>query len=112
MNSPKTLPWLSATAGIPLDRATQLWTLASDSASKITGESESARYLGMAQNQMIALVEKELLNANPISDAPWLMIQAHLSVLPLVLANTFVQGAAALRYALCRQLGTDAKKCS
>ena len=104
MNSPKTLSWLSTTAGIPLDRATQLWTSASDSAKRITGESESSRHLGIAQEHMVSLVENEVLSANPVAEAPWLMIQAHLSVLPLLVGTTFARAGSAFR-----QFGKSAK---
>ena len=108
MNSPKTLHWLASTAGIPLTRAEQLWISASDSAQQVTGEAESARHLGIAHEQMVALVEKEVLGAQPVEATPWLMIQAHLSVLPLVVANTLARAATALGSALGRQLGTPA----
>ena len=106
MNSPKMLPWLANTAGIPLTRAEQLWMSASDSAQQVTGEAQSSRHLGIAHEQMVALVEQEVLRARPIEAAPWLMILAHLSVLPLVVANTLARAATALGAALCRQLGT------
>ena len=102
MNTPKMLPWLAGTAGIDLERAEQLWHLASDYAESVTGESESSRYLSIAHEQMIALVEKEVLAANPIQDAPWLMIQAHLSVAPMIVADTFAQATVATRQAIGR----------
>ena len=102
MNTPKMLPWLAGTAGIELERAEQLWQLASDYAEGITGESDSARYLSLAHGQMVALVEKEVFATNSIEDAPWLMIQAHLSVVPMILADTFVHAAAVTRQAIDR----------
>ncbi|CAG4884890.1 protein of unknown function [Georgfuchsia toluolica] len=102
MNTPKMLPWLAGTAGIDLERAEQLWQLASDYAESVTGESESSRYLSIAHEQMIALVEKEVLAESPIQDAPWLMIQAHLSVAPMIVADTFAQAAVATRQAIGR----------
>ena len=112
MNSPKTLHWLANTAGIPLTRAEQLWMSASDSAQQVTGEAESSRHLGIAHEQMVALVEKEVLGTQSVEATPWLMILAHLSVLPLVVANTLARVATALGAALCRQFGTPAAKCS
>lgn len=102
MNTPKMLPWLAGTAGIELERAEQLWLAASEHAETLTGESESTRYLGLAHEQMVALVEQEVLSTNPIEDAPWLMIQAHLSVLPMIVADNFAQAAAATRQAIGR----------
>ena len=102
MSTAKMLPWLASTAGIELERAEYLWQTASDYAEGITGETESARYLGIAHEQMVALVEKEVLAANPVEDAPWLMIQAHLSVAPMILADVFAQAAVVTRQALGR----------
>ena len=102
MNTPKMLPWLASTAGIELERAEQLWQVASSYANGITGESDSARHLGITHEQMVALVEKEVLTTNPIEDAPWLMIQAHLSVVPMIVADTFAQAATATRQAIGR----------
>lgn len=102
MNAPKMLPWLASTAGIELERAEQLWQSASDYAASITGECDSARHLGIAHEQMIALVEAEILDAHPIEEAPWLMIQANLSVAPMILADVFAQAAAAARQAIGR----------
>ena len=108
MNAPKMLPWLASTAGIELERVEQLWQSASDYAAGITGESESARYLCIAHEHMVALVEKEIFDTNRVEDAPWLMIQAHLSVAPMIVADTFVQAAAATRQAIGRW--TEKKK--
>lgn len=102
MNTPKMLPWLAGTAGIELERAEQLWQSASDHAVSMTGESDSARYLSVAHEQMVALVEKEIFASNSLEDAPWLMIQAHLSVAPMIIADTFVQAATAARQAIDR----------
>jgi hypothetical protein len=102
MNTPKMLPWLASTAGIQLERAEQLWQAAADYAAEITGETESARFLSIAHEQMVALVEKEILDANPVEDAPWLMIQAHLSVAPMILADVFAQANVATRQAFGR----------
>lgn len=102
MSTPKMLPWLASTAGIELERVEQLWQRASDYAESITGEAGSARYLSIAHEQMVALVEKEVLASNPIQDAPWLMIHAHLSVMPMIVADTFAQAATATRQALGR----------
>jgi hypothetical protein len=102
MSNAKMLPWLASTAGIELERAEQLWQTASDHATSVTGESESARYLSIAHEQMITLVEKEVLDANPVEDAPWLMIQAHLSVAPMILADVFAQAALITRQLIAR----------
>ena len=102
MNTPKMLPFLANTAGIELERAEYLWHTASDYAQSITGETESARYLGIAHEQMVALVEKEVLATNPVEDAPWLMIQAHLSVAPMIVADLFAQAALTTRQFLNR----------
>ncbi|MFY9326741.1 MAG: hypothetical protein WAO76_01765 [Georgfuchsia sp.] len=102
MNTPKMLPWLAGTAGIDLERAEQLWQSASDYAESITGESDSAHYLSIAHEHMVALVEKEVLDVNSIQDAPWLLIQAHLSVAPMIVADTFAQAAASASQAIGR----------
>jgi len=102
MNTPKMLPWLASTAGIEMERAEHLWLLASESAESITGESESASYLSVAREQIISLVEKELLTANPLEDAPWLMIQAHVSVAPMIVADLFAQAGTTTRQFLNR----------
>ena len=105
MSTPKTLPWLANTAGIELERAEHLWHLASTSAANITGESESAHHLSIAREKMVALVEKELLAANPVEDTPWLMIQAHVSVAPMFIADLFAQAAITTRQFLNRTKG-------
>ena len=102
MSTPKMLPWLASTSGITLERAEQLWQSAVDYAASVTGESESARFLGLAREQMVALVEQEILNSHPIEDAPWLMIQAHVSVAPMIVADLFTQASVATRQALSR----------
>lgn len=102
MSTPKMLPWLASTSGITLERAEQLWQSAVDYASATTGESESARFLGLAREHMVALVEKEVLDSHPIEDAPWLMIQAHVSVAPMIVADLFTQASMATRQALGR----------
>lgn len=102
MNTPKMLPWLAGTAGIEIERVEQLWQAASDYAANLTGESESARYLNIAHEHMVALVETEMLAASRIEDAPWLMIQAHLSVAPMIVADNFAQAAVAARQAIGR----------
>jgi hypothetical protein len=102
MKTPKMLPWLANTAGIELERAEHLWHLAAASAEKITGESESARCLSIAREQMVSLVEKELLASNPVEDTPWLMIQAHVSVAPMIIADLFAQATATTRQFLNR----------
>lgn len=102
MTTPKMLPWLAGTAGIELERAEHLWQLASDYAETLTGETESGRYLALAHEHMVALVEKEVLSTHPIEDAPWLMIQAHLSVAPMIMADVFAQATAITRQAVTR----------
>lgn len=109
MNTPKMLPWLANTAGISLERAEQLWNSASDSAQRLTGETQSARYLSLAHNQIVSLVEKEVLAANPVEDTPWLMIQAHLSVMPMIVDNSISHAIAAARDGLCRSIERFAK---
>src|SRR5437899_1906039 len=71
MNTPRMLPFLANTAGIGLERAETLWHTASDHAQSVTGETDSARFLSIAHEQMVALVEKEVLSVNPVEDAPW-----------------------------------------
>ena len=91
MTTQRTLSFLATTAGIEIARAEQLWQLASDHAAGVTGESGSVRHLSLAREQMITLVEQEVLIGQSLEDAPWLMIQAHVSVLPLIVADIFVQ---------------------
>lgn len=102
MSTPKMLPWLAGTSGIPLERAEELWQSASEYAAKITGESESARFLSLAHEHMVGQVEREMLASRPVADAPWLMIQAHLSVAPMILADLFAQASVATRHVLNR----------
>ena len=102
MNAPKMLPWLASTAGIELERVEQLWQSASDYAANITGETGSTRHLSITREQMIALVEKEIPAANPVEEAPWLMIQANFSVAPMIVADAFAQATAVTRQTLGR----------
>lgn len=102
MNTPKMLPWLANTSGIELERAEQLWNSATSYAQSLTGETDSAKFLALAHEHMVTLVENELLSKNPVENAPWLMIQAHISVAPLIVADTFAQAATATRQALHR----------
>ena len=102
MNSPKMLPWLANTAGIELERAEELWQQATEYAVRLTGEAESKRYLRAAHEHMMLLVENEVLASKPVQDAPWLMIQAHLSVAPMIVADIFAQAAASTRQLLNR----------
>jgi hypothetical protein len=102
MNTPKMLPFLANTAGIQLERAEHLWHQASDYARSVTGESDSVRYLSLAHEKMVALVENEVLATNPVEDAPWLMIQAHLSVAPMIVADIFAQAAVSSRQLMNR----------
>ncbi len=109
MNTAKTLPWLANTAGIRLDRAAQLWNTASDSARNLTGESQSARYLSLAHDELVSLVEQEVLATSPVGETPWLMIQAHLSVLPVIAANNISHALDKAQGLLRRSTGTPAK---
>ena len=109
MNTSKTLPWLASTAGIKLDRANQLWNSASDSARRVTGESQSARYLSLAHDRLVSLVEREVLAANPVEDTPWLMIQAHLSVIPVIALNSISHALGKVRSSLCKSIGIPTK---
>lgn len=93
MKTARTLSFLANVAGIDIARAEQLRQLASDRAASISGETSSARYLSITHEQMIELVEHEVLSGHSLEDAPWLMIQAHVGVLPLIVADTFVQAA-------------------
>jgi hypothetical protein len=102
MSTAKMLPWLANTSGIELERAEQLWQTASGYATNVTGESESTRYLTLAHEHMIALVENEMLTSNVMQEAPWLMIQAHVSVAPMIVADIFAQATALMRQAICR----------
>ena len=102
MNTPRMLPFLASTAGIELERAMYLWHTASDYAKDVTGETDSARFLAVAHEQMVTLVEKEVLATNPVEDAPWLMIQAHLSIAPMIVADIFAQAAVTTRQFLNR----------
>lgn len=102
MNTPRMLPFLANTAGIELERAEYLWQTASDYAKDVTGETDSGRFLAVAHEQMVTLVEKEVLATNPVEDAPWLMIQAHLSVAPMIVADLFAQAAVTTRQFLNR----------
>lgn len=102
MSTAKMLPWLSNTSGIELERAEQLWQTASDFAATRTGERESTRHLALAHEHMVALVEIELLTANPVQEAPWLMIQAHVSVAPMIMADIFAQASVLTRQIISR----------
>jgi hypothetical protein len=102
MSNPKMLPFLASAAGIELERAEQLWQSASDYAASLTGESESSRYLALTHEHMVALVEQEVLATNPVENAPWLMIQAHISVAPMIVADIFAQAAALTRQTISR----------
>ena len=102
MSTAKMLPWLSNTSGIELERADQLWQTACDFASTRTGERESTRYVALCHEHMVALVEIELLSTNPVQEAPWLMIQAHVSVAPMIVADVFAQAATLAKQCIAR----------
>lgn len=102
MSTPKMLPWLASTVGIDLERAEQLWQKASDHAESVTGETEGGHYLAIAHEEMVMLVEEEILARHSVEDAPWLMIQAHLGVAPMIVADTVAQATAVARQALDR----------
>jgi hypothetical protein len=109
MNTPKMLPWLANTAGMKLGRAEQLWNSATDSAQHVTGESTSARYLSIAHDQFVIMVEKEILASNPVADTPWLMIQANISLMPMIVFNGISHALKTVQRTLCRSIGTPAK---
>lgn len=94
MDTPKMLRWLASTAGFTLERVEQLWQSASAYAARITKENESRCHLSHAHERMVTLVEQEILATNPVEEAPWLMILAHLSVAPMIIANNFARNFA------------------
>jgi len=102
MSTAKMLPWLASTSGIELERAEHLWQTASDFAATRVGERESARYMALAHEHMVSLVELELLTPNPVQEAPWLMIQAHVSVAPMIMADVFAQATGLTRQIISR----------
>lgn len=85
--TPKLLPWLAKSAGIPLDRAEELWADAIRYATLKTGWVETPEYWKVAHDRLLKLVEAEALACHPPEVTPWVMINARLGSLPLIAAN-------------------------
>jgi hypothetical protein len=102
MNTLKMLPWLASTAGVGIERAAQLWQSATARARCVTGDKTGHRFFSFAHRRLVVLVEKEVLATHPIEQVPWLMIQAHLSVAPMIVANSVTQFVAGVRERLQR----------
>ncbi len=78
MKTPKILPWLARRAGVSDSRAELLWRAACLQAASMTGEQDSSRYWGAAQERLLDLLACERWRTHPPFAWPWLLAQTAL----------------------------------
>lgn len=75
MKTPKVLPWLARRAGVSDSRAALLWRAACLQAASMTGQQDSSRYWGAAQERLLDLLARERWRTHPPFAWPWLLAQ-------------------------------------
>lgn len=103
--TPKMLPWLAKSAGVPIARAEELWADAIRYATIETGWVETSEYWRVANRRLLELLEAEALTCHPPQLTPWVMINMRMGALPMIAANGFalVWTAALGRMNRCHQ---------
>lgn len=86
--TPKMLPWLAKSAGLPIARVEELWADAIRHATIETGWVETPEYWKSAVDRLLELVETEALSYHPPEVTPWVMINMRIGGLPLVAVNS------------------------
>jgi len=85
--TPKMLPWLAKSAGVPIARAEELWADAIRYATIETGWVETSDYWKVANRRLLELLETEALTCHPPQLAPWVAINIRIGALPMIAAN-------------------------
>ena len=85
--TPKMLPWLAKSAGLPIARVEELWADAIRYATIETGWVETPEYWKCAVNRLLELLEAEALAYHPPEVTPWVMINMRIGALPMTAAN-------------------------
>lgn len=85
--TPKMLPWLAKSAGLPIARVEELWTDAIRHATIETGWVETPAYWKSAVDRLLELLEAEALSYHSPEVTPWVMINMRIGALPITAAN-------------------------
>lgn len=85
--TPKMLPWLAKSAGVPIAQAEELWADAIRYATIETGWVQTPEYWKVANKRLLELLEMEALTCHPPQLAPWVMIHMRIGALPMIAAN-------------------------
>lgn len=86
MKSPMILPWIAHKAGIPEERAEELWRDALCYATEKTGWVGTSEYWEAAEERLLKLVARETrANCLPTPELGWMVrLQSRLAHLPLI----------------------------
>ncbi|HMV55331.1 MAG TPA: hypothetical protein PLX20_15635 [Rhodocyclaceae bacterium] len=87
MKSPKILPWLAKTSGLPLARVEELWADALRHATLKTGWVNTSDYWKVANEKLRELIEAEALAYHPPEVTPWVLFNMRLGAMPIMAAN-------------------------
>lgn len=83
----KMLPWLAKSAGVPIERAEELWADSIRYATAETGWVETPEYWKVANERLIELLETEALTCHAPAITPWVMLNMRIGALPMIAAN-------------------------
>ena len=97
MKTPKILPWLAHRAGVSVDRAEELWRVACQEATALTGESDGSCYWGAAVQILRDLLEAERWIAGTLFVWPWLTLQYGIEQWARLARRWLAPGASLLR---------------
>lgn len=89
MKTPKLLPWYARKAGIPIERAEQLWRKAVRAATEETGWVGNSEYWGAAMNQFLRLLEEDHATLCAPRVTPLVRSQRRVMRLPLIAMEDF-----------------------
>lgn len=87
--TPKMLPWLAKSAGVPIARAEELWADAIRYATVETGWVDTPEYWKVASRRLVELLRAEPLTCRPPKLAPWVRVNMRIGALPIIAANGF-----------------------
>lgn len=102
MKAPKLLPWYARKAGIPEERALELWHEAIRCATDDTGWVGNAEYWGEAMNAFIRLLDEERATLCSPKVTPLIRSQNRIMRLPLTAMEMMLSAPTAWRWPATR----------
>ena len=95
MSTPKLLPWYARKAGVPIERAEQLWHKAVRKATADTGWVGTSEYWGAAMSEFLRLLEEEKTTLCAPQVTPFVRSQNRMWRLPLIAMEDMISAASA-----------------